>query len=176
MGGIFMLCLLLQNARGASPVLAGIQMVPMMAGPLLGNLMFARYSRRWGVRRPLIAALSLACVASAALLGVSESTPYWILAAAVGIADFGVGVGAPAMTFALMESAGPEHANIASSMLNTNRQFGGLVGVAVIGIAPANPGDWYAGACSSFLVTALCYGAAALVTLKYVPATGRRAV
>lgn len=176
MGGIFMLGLFLQNARGASPFLAGVQMLPMMAGPLVGNLTFARYSHRWGVRRPLIAALFLAGVASAALLGISDSTPYWMLAAAVGIANFGIGVSAPAMTFALMESAGAEHANIASSMLNTNRQFGGLVGVAVIGIALAHPDNWYVGARTSFLVTALCYGAAALITLKYVSAVGRRTV
>ncbi|WP_369356808.1 MFS transporter [Streptomyces sp. cg2] len=176
MGGIFMLGLFLQNARGVSPFLAGIQMLPMMAGPLVGNLTFARYSHRWGVRRPLIAALSLAGVASAALLGISDSTPYWMLAAAVGIANFGIGVSVPAMTSALMESAGAEHANIASSMLNTNRQFGGLVGVAVMGIALANPDNWYAGARTSFLITAVCYGAAALLTLKYVSTAGRRTV
>ncbi|MEU7496430.1 DHA2 family efflux MFS transporter permease subunit [Streptomyces griseofuscus] len=173
MGGIFMLGLFLQNARGASPSLAGLQMLPMMAGPLLGNLMFARYSHRWGVRRPLIVALSLACAATAALIGISGATPYWMLAVAVAIANFGIGVSTPAMTFALMESAGAEHANIASSMLNTNRQFGGLVGVAVIGIALANPGNWYAGAHTSFLITAVCYGAAALLTLKYVSVAGR---
>ncbi|WP_435887029.1 hypothetical protein [Streptomyces griseofuscus] len=111
--------------------------------------------------------------ATAALIGISGATPYWMLAVAVGIANFGIGVSTPAMTFALMESAGAEHANIASSMLNTNRQFGGLVGVAVIGIALANPGNWYAGAHTSFLITAACYGAAALLTLKYVSVAGR---
>ncbi|MEV8454139.1 MFS transporter [Streptomyces sp. NPDC052095] len=176
MGGIFMLGLFLQNARGVSPFLAGIQMLPMMAGPLVGNLIFARYSPRWGARRLLIAALSLAGVATAALLGISDSTPYWMLATAVGIANFGIGVGAPAMTFALMESAGAKHANIASSTLNTNRQFGGLVGVAAVGIVLTDPDSWYAGARTSFLITAVCYGAAALLTLKYVTMDDHRTV
>ncbi|MEU4655162.1 MFS transporter [Streptomyces sp. NPDC023723] len=166
MGGIYMLGLFLQNARGVPPFVAGLQMLPMMAGPLLGNLLFARYSHRWGVRRLLIAALALAGVASAALLGVGDSTPYWLLATAVGFANLGVGVGAPAVTFALMEAAGTDRANIAGSMLNANRQFGGLVGVAVTGIVLAHPDDWYRVARTSFLITAAAYGTAALLARR----------
>ena len=39
----------------------------------------------------------------------------------------------PAMTAAVVGAAGPEHAGVASGVLNTARQAGGALGVAVLG-------------------------------------------
>ena len=53
-----------------------------------------------------------------------------MLAVAVGLANIGAGIISPGMTAALVDSAGPEHANAAGSVLNANRQIGTLVGIA----------------------------------------------
>ena len=44
-----------------------------------------------------------------------------------------VALAMPAMTAAVVGAAGPEHAGVASGILNTARQSGGALGVALLG-------------------------------------------
>ncbi|TGB14182.1 MFS transporter [Streptomyces palmae] len=162
-GAMFMLGLFLQNARGADPMTAGLQLLPTQLVFLLGNMLYARWGHRFGNRLALTAALLWAATGTLALaLTVSPGMPYWVLAVVLGAANTGLGIGSPAMTSALMTAAGKEHADIAGATLNANRQIGTLVGVAVMGAVLAS-GGWYHGAAAAFGITAGTYAAAALL-------------
>ncbi|KUJ64731.1 MFS transporter [Streptomyces albus subsp. albus] len=163
-GGMFMLGLFLQNARGADPMTAGLQLLPTQLVFLLGNILYARWGHRFGNRRALTASLLWSAAGTLALaFTVSPEMPYWVLALVLGAANTGLGIGSPAMTGALMTAAGREHADIASATLNANRQIGTLVGIAVMGAVLAAGGGWYAGAAASFGLTGAAYTAAALI-------------
>ncbi|MFI7601251.1 MFS transporter [Actinoplanes sp. NPDC049681] len=175
-GSIFMLGVFMQRAWGLTSMTAGVWLLPMMAVFVVGNLTFARLARRVGSRRPVLIALPLAAVCVATMVTISESTPYVILAGVVGVANFCVGVTVPALTATLMEAAG-SHANTAGALLNANRQVGALLGVAVAGTVLASAADWYRAASVGFAVTALAYGAAAVLAWCFTRgrATARRA-
>ena len=65
------------------------------------------------------------------------------------------------MTAALVDAAGPEHANAAGSVLNANRQIGTLVGIAAMSVVLGTTTDWNRGAALCFAAIAVAYLAAA---------------
>ncbi|MDW6059695.1 hypothetical protein SAZ11_18980 [Streptomyces sp. FXJ1.4098] len=81
----------------------------------------------------------------------------------LGVFNTGLGIASPAMTGALMDAAGREHASIGSATLNANRQIGTLVGIAAMGAVLAGAGGWYAGAAACFALAGGAYAAAALL-------------
>ncbi|PFR34419.1 MFS transporter [Bacillus cereus] len=167
-GGIFMFGLFLQKAKGASPFIAGVELLPIMAVFVIGNLLFARLTTRLGVKIPMLVSITIAGIGSLLLMFSVSSAPYWILAVIYAIANLGVGVAVPAMTATVMQAAGKEHANIAGATLNANRQVGALVGVAIMGIVLHEAHSWYNGATIAFLVMSIAYLVASFLTWRFV--------
>jgi DHA2 family methylenomycin A resistance protein-like MFS transporter len=166
-GGLYMLALFLQAARGATAPQAGAQLLPITVVFVLGNLLFARLTARIGVRSPLIAGLVLAAAALLGLTAVSASTPYLVIAALLAVGNLGVGVSAPAAVAAIVESTDAEHANGGAATMNASRQVGTLVGVALTGVVLAAQGDdWYAAVAVSFGISGGCYLLAALLAWR----------
>ncbi|MFD7137364.1 MFS transporter [Streptomyces sp. NPDC059894] len=165
-GVLYMLGLFLQQEHHASPMRAGFQMLPMMIVFVIGNLTVARFVTKVGTRLPMLIGLTVAAVLSA-LLAVLASQPYWLLAAVVSVANLGLGVTAPAMTAALMDAAGRQHASVSSATFNANRQIGTLVGVAVTGTVLASVHNWDTGARTTFAVAATAYAIAALLVARW---------
>ncbi|KFN04584.1 major Facilitator Superfamily protein [Bacillus clarus] len=156
-GGIFMFSLFLQYARNASPFLAGIQLLPMMAVFVFGNLLFAKLTTRFGSKSPLLISLLIASFGSFLLTFISPNIPYWLLATIYAIINFSIGVSVPAMTTIVMQAAGHEHGNIAGATLNVNRQVGALVGVAIMGSTLTQSSSWYIGTSHGFFAMGVCY-------------------
>lgn len=156
-GSMFMLSLYFQHARGANAFQAGIELLPMTIWFPLGNLVYSRISGRLSNGNLLTVFLLIAGIASLTMITVSSATPYWMLALAVAIANIGAGVISPGMTAALVDAAGAEHANVAGSVLNANRQIGTLVGVAAMSLVLGTISDWNRGPAVSFLIIGIAY-------------------
>ncbi|MCZ0997883.1 MFS transporter [Streptomyces mirabilis] len=156
-GSTFMLGLYLQHARGASPFEAGLELLPMTIFFPVANIVYSRISARFSNGMLLTTFLLLAGAASLTMVTISSGTPYWVLAVAVGVANIGAGIISPGMTAALVDAAGPEHANVAGSVLNANRQIGSLVGIAVMGVILNSITNWNHGAAVCFLAVAIAY-------------------
>ncbi|MFI7123251.1 MFS transporter [Amycolatopsis sp. NPDC049868] len=165
-GTIFLLGLYFQNARGADPFEAGLQLLPMTIFFPVANVVFSRISGRFGNGALITAFLALAAVSTLCLVMISPGTPYWVIALGVGTANLGAGVISPAMTAVLVDAGGPEHANVSGSVLNANRQLGSLVGVAAVGVVLHATPDWTAGASHSFLLVGLAYAAGSFVSWR----------
>lgn len=173
-GSMFMLGLYLQNARGASPFEAGLQLLPMTILFPAANVVYSRISARFSNGMLLTTFLLLAGVASLTMVTISSSTPYWVLAVAVGVANIGAGIISPGMTAALVDAAGPQHANVAGSVLNANRQMGSLVGIAGMGVVLNSPTDWNHGAALCFLTVAIAYLLGSLGAWRLIARAERR--
>jgi MFS transporter, DHA2 family, methylenomycin A resistance protein len=167
-GGIFMLGLFFQHARGASSFQAGVELLPMTIFFPIANVVFSKIAGRYSNGLLLTAFLVLAAVATLPLVAVSSRTPYWAIAVAVGAANIGAGMISPGMTAVLLDVAGPEHANVSGSILNANRQIGSLVGIAAIGVVLDAAPNWYAWAARSFLLIGLSYLIGALCAWRLV--------
>ncbi|MRA64153.1 MFS transporter, partial [Bacillus thuringiensis] len=67
-GGIFMFGLFLQKAHGASPFVAGLQLLPMMSVFVIGNILFAKMVSKFSSKSLLFISLFIASIGSLLLM------------------------------------------------------------------------------------------------------------
>jgi EmrB/QacA subfamily drug resistance transporter len=132
-GFLFLNTLYLQDARGLSPVHAGLATVPMAAMTMLASPLSGRIVGRRGPRVPLLISGLLMTAACALLIGLDPATPFAQLEAAYVLFGLGFGfVNAP-ITNAAVSGMPRAQAGVASAIATTSRQVGQTLGVAVIG-------------------------------------------
>jgi DHA2 family methylenomycin A resistance protein-like MFS transporter len=173
-GELFFLSLFLQQERGLDALHTGLAFLPqplffMAVAPIAGR-MIAR-----GPRLPLAIGAAIAVVGSLILIGVDADSSYPVLMAGLALNGIGGGLAIPAVTSAVMGSAPPALAGIASATLNAGRQVGGVLGVAVLGGMAAAGGRVEAGAMHEAVVIA-ALGLAAASALSYALGPPRAAV
>ncbi|WP_214410244.1 MFS transporter [Sphaerisporangium fuscum] len=167
-GSLFMVGLYVQHARGATPLRAGLEILPLTIFIPFSNIIFARVSGRVATGPLLAVSFLVAGAASLALAALSPATPYWMLGIALGLTSVAGGIISPAMTAAMVNAAGTRHSNTAGSVLNANRQIGSLIGIAAIGAVLALTPDWTTGAALSFLLVGAAYIAGALIAWRLI--------
>jgi DHA2 family methylenomycin A resistance protein-like MFS transporter len=86
-----------------------------------------------GVRPLMVLGLTLAAFGYLLLMPVSVDGSYWLLVVPMLLAASGIALMVPTMTNATLSSVEPSRAGIASGVLNSARQIGGMLGVAVFG-------------------------------------------
>jgi EmrB/QacA subfamily drug resistance transporter len=132
-GFLFLNTLYLQEARGLSPVQAGLLTVPvalmiMVASPLSGRIVGRR-----GPRLPLVLAgvgLLIACIL---LAGIGPATPLVGLLAIYVVFGLGFGLVNAPITNTAVSGMPREQAGVAAAIATTSRQVGQVLGVAVVG-------------------------------------------
>jgi EmrB/QacA subfamily drug resistance transporter len=132
-GFLFLNTLYLQQARGLSPLHAGLWMLPMAAttvvvGPLTGQLL-----GRVGARPSLVLAGVTIAISGLMLTNLSVTTAHGWLTAAYVI--FGIGFGSvnPPITNTAMSGMPPAQAGVAAAIASTSRQVGTALGIALLG-------------------------------------------
>jgi EmrB/QacA subfamily drug resistance transporter len=142
-GFLFLNTLYLQDARGLSPVHAGLLTVPMAVMIVLAAPLSGRIVGRRGPRIPLVIAGVSLVTACAMLTGVGPETSLAELFAAYVIFGLGFGfVNAP-ITNAAVSGMPRAQAGVASALATTSRQFGQTLGVAVVGAVGAPHAAWW---------------------------------
>ncbi|MBI5104011.1 MAG: MFS transporter [Solirubrobacterales bacterium] len=152
-GFLFLNTLYLQEARGLSPVEAGLVTVPMALMTVVASTLSGRIVGRRGPRVPLLVAGTAMLAACALLTGVGDSTPLSHLVAAYVVFGLGFGfVNAP-ITNAAVSGMPRAQAGVAAAIATTSRQLGQTLGVAVVGaivtahagagLAPASHPAWW---------------------------------
>ena len=131
-GSLLCLSLYLQTTRHESVLATGLLLLPMSVTVGLGSLASGRLTARHGPRTPMLAGLTLAAAGAALLATAGPKTPITLILAGSILLGL-VSLAMPAMTAAVVGAAGPEHAGVASGVLNAARQSGGALGVAVLG-------------------------------------------
>ena len=132
LGMLLLISQYLQLVLGLSSLRAGLWMLPVMAGLIGGSLMTPLFARRLHPAFAMAAGLGV----SAAGFGLLTQTSSLRLAVVViGSAVFGLGL-APVTNLVVgmvLGSAPPESAGAASGLSETSTEFGGALGIAVLG-------------------------------------------
>ncbi len=136
-GLIFVLSLFFQRAQGLTPLQAGLAFAPMTAVILAANLLGGRVSAGPLARPVLVCGAALLGVASLALLGTGSHTSYAAIVVQLIAIGFGLGLIVPIITSVLLGAVDPARSGVAAGTLNTARQTGSVLGVAIFGALTA---------------------------------------
>jgi DHA2 family methylenomycin A resistance protein-like MFS transporter len=139
-GLIFVLSLFFQRDQGLSALETGLAFAPMTGVVLITNVTAGRIARVTGPRRVMLAGALLAALACAALLGVGAGTSYRAMVVPLVVLGGAVGLIVPLMTSELLGSVDRSRSGVASGTLNTMRQTGSVIGVALFGSVVARSG------------------------------------
>ncbi len=163
-GQLFAAGLFLQRILGFTPLRAGMVLLPMTAAIAL----FAFVSGRWIARSGPYWSLNTGhAVATAGSIGLASLAAFdkgastlllLLFLTAVGV---GAGLASPPMTTVLLAALPQERSGLAGGVLNTSRQIGNVLGIAVIGAIITSFGGVGSGA---GYVIAWLLAASALVT------------
>lgn len=132
-GFVFVLSLFFQGVQGYSPVETGLAFLPMTAVLTVGNIIAGRLMAVHGPRLLMIAGQALAALGYLLMLRVGAGSTYIEIAIPMLLAGSGIALTVPPMTNASLSVVGPAKAGIASAVLNSARQVGGVLGVSLFG-------------------------------------------
>ncbi|MDF5751146.1 MFS transporter [Spongiactinospora sp. TRM90649] len=151
-----------QQVRGYSGLQAGLAFLPLtVAATLASAFLGARFITAFGPRTSLATGMTLSAIGLGFL--TVASAPYPLIAAGLCVFSTGMGLSAPSQTLVVMTFAPDRFQNMGSSALNTARQTGGAIGVALLGaIVTADPARGTLAAITIAIVTCLITATAAL--------------
>ncbi|MGW4673815.1 MFS transporter [Streptomyces sp. NPDC004324] len=132
-GYMYVVTFYLQVERGYSPLRTGFLLIPLSAGLALGAPLSRRVTRRIGAQPTMTVGLGLitSALVGAAGLGAHTAVTWFMLDAFVLAVGFAF-VLSPGITLA-SSSVPAERSGAGSALLNTLRQLGSALGVAVLG-------------------------------------------
>jgi len=158
----FMLAIYLQQRWGLDALETGVVFVPFSVAWIFGTLVINRRLVGRGPRVLLGSGALTATVGALLLLGVDGRGTTPLLLLATGLTGLGSGVLSPSLNAAAMQSIDPAYAGIGSGVLNTARQAGMAMGVALLGTFIVMDDGLRLGAA---LVTA-CFAAIVVLALR----------
>jgi DHA2 family methylenomycin A resistance protein-like MFS transporter len=153
-GLIFVLSLYFQRIDGWSPFATGLAFLPILGAVLPVNLVAARIAERIGAPRTIALGACVAAAGCVGLLWIAPGTPYWWLGPQLAALGGGLGLLVPPLTSILLGSVEKSRAGIAAGVLNSTRQTGSVLGVALFGSLIASAGAFMAGTRAALVISA----------------------
>ncbi|MGX6449014.1 MFS transporter [Patulibacter sp. S7RM1-6] len=132
-GSLFFVMLFLQQVGGDTPVEAGLQVLPLSVGSVVGSGVASALLARFGARVPLVGGMLLTALAMVLMTRVDVGFSYPTLGVPFLVLGFGLGLVMPASIQAVVGNAKDEDAGPASGLQQTANQIGGVIGTSVLG-------------------------------------------
>lgn len=144
-GLLFVVSLDYQQVRAYSPLQTGLALLPMTAMVAVGSIVVSRWLLRFGYKWPMVCAFGCYAAGAAGLglaAGGRPPGPAIVSLMAIGLAS---GIISPLATAPALEAVPLHRGGVAAAALNSARQAGAALGVAIFGsimvtVQPAESG------------------------------------
>jgi EmrB/QacA subfamily drug resistance transporter len=174
-GVFFFVSLYMQNILGYSAVQTGAAFLPMTILIILVAPIAGRTSDRFGSRGLMTAGMILIAVHLVYFSSLTENSSFWNLLPALMIGGVGMALTMTPSAAAATRSVPVDKAGVGSAVLNSARQVGGTMGIAVMGAVVASaagdvrtPEAFMDGFRSALLIAAGIAGVGAVVAYVLV--------
>ena len=164
-GMVFLQSLYFQQQRGHSALATGLLFLPMTALVAVLSYLAARIASRFGRLVPIVAGQLSMTGGLLVLALLPENAPVRLVALVMIFVGGGGGLTVPLIAALIFDTAPGRLAGTASGVLNTFRQMGGSLGVAVFGAVVDASTHFASGLRINFVATAVLIGADALLSL-----------
>lgn len=129
----YFVSLYLQEVLGQSPLIAGLSFIPAALAIIVASQVAGRLVARTGPRPLLVIAGVMISVALFWMSRLSADGSYLHdILGPILLVSVGLGLSFPPGTWAATAGVAPQEAGLASGLINSNRQIGGAVGLAVL--------------------------------------------
>ena len=132
-GVFFFLSLYMQQILGFSPTKAGAAFLPMTLLIVLVAPIAGRLSDRVGSRLLMSGGMVLVAIQLLIFSRLDATSTYWNLLPGLILGGFGMALAMTPTTAAAMGAVAVDKAGVGSAVLNSMRQVGGSLGIAVMG-------------------------------------------
>src|SRR5918994_578513 len=132
-GAIYFLTQYLQGVLDYTPFEAGIRMLPVAGGLIVGGPLSAKLADRFGTRTVVAVGLTVVAAALFLLSGAQTDSGYSLVASSLVLLGLGMGATMAPATESIMSSVPLNNAGVGSAMNDTVRLVGGTPGVAILG-------------------------------------------
>lgn len=132
-GILFVFPLFFQQIQGLSAHSAGLALLPLMLPLAFNPILTGRIVGKIGARIPMTVGFSLGAAGSLLQVWTNENTSYAWICIGLLLIGFGVSLTIPSLMSAVMSSVLKEQSGAVSGALNSSRQLGSVLGVALIG-------------------------------------------
>jgi DHA2 family methylenomycin A resistance protein-like MFS transporter len=170
-GILFIMPLFFQQMRGLSAHAAGLALLPMMIPMVVNPIFIGRIVGRIGSRIPMTIGFNLGALGTLLLVWVDVNTSYVLTPIGLLLIGFGVTFTIPPLMAAVISSVPKEQTGIASGALNSSRQLGATLGVAILGSILSGSESFIYGMHMSLVVTTAILFGGSLLSFAFI---GRR--
>ena len=132
-GILFIESVYLQSTLGMGALAAGLTITPFTLLPTIASRLLGKRNGILYLRPRISLGLALAAMGATMLAVGALSRVFWLTPAGLGVLGISMGAIMPAMTAGVLVSSAPENSGLASGALNSTRQIGGTIGVALLG-------------------------------------------
>ena len=171
-GTVFALSIYYQTILHYSPLRTGCAFIPLTAVLTISTMVSSRVARRISATRIITTGFLLQCVGYFALSRVTTGTSGWWLNGALMLVGIGSAIAVPSITNAMLRSVSKHDAGMASGLMASARQMGGVIGVAVFGalIVASTDAAFMRGMAHAMLFACCSMGASIFVIVRMLPA------
>jgi EmrB/QacA subfamily drug resistance transporter len=167
-GAMILLPLYFQVARGYDAIQTGLMLIPQGIGAAFGMNRSARATHRLGAGLTSLIGVFIMLAATVPFLFVGPATPYALIATAMVVRGFGVGLAMmPAMT-AAFSAVSHDQVNDASPQMNVIQRVGGTLGTAIVAVVLQNKLVHVPGASTGVYTSATAVAASFADTYRWV--------
>jgi EmrB/QacA subfamily drug resistance transporter len=123
----------LQSVLGLTPIRAGLVALPLSLAAFTVSALAGRFLHGGSPVRPVGGGLALIGAGALLMTVVDAGSGPWVLVPGLVVAGLGVGLATPVLVSATLAVLPPWQAGVGSAAVNTFRQLGLAVGLAVLG-------------------------------------------
>lgn len=167
-GILFVLPLFFQQTRGLSAHIAGLALLPMMIPLALNPILTGRIVGRIGARIPMTLGFSLGAAGTLLQVCTEVNTSYVITMIGLLLIGFGVSFTIPSLMAAVISSVPKEQTGAVSGALNSSRQLGATLGVAILGSILSGSKSFIDGMHMSLIVTTVILFGGSLLSFAFI--------
>jgi DHA2 family methylenomycin A resistance protein-like MFS transporter len=132
-GILFVESVYLQSVRHLNAFAAGMVILPLTLWPTITTRVIVRYSGQRHLKPRLVIGQLIAAVGAIVLFFSLNDPGYGTIVAGLTLMGISMGCVMTAITAGVLASSPPQTSGVASGILNSARQVGGMLGVAVMG-------------------------------------------
>ena len=132
-GTIFSLTQYLQLVQGYATLDAGLRILPVALGLIIGSGLSTRFAERIGLKYTVAGGLAIVACGLTVMSLLKTDSGYELVATALIVMGLGMGTAMAPATNSIMGSLPLDKAGVGSATNDTTRQIGGALGVAILG-------------------------------------------